>query len=328
MNFLRKSILAILILVLLTGVGFAATNTFDGSTDNNWNVADNWSLGHVPIAGEDVALAAFAVVINTTAIPADYATGGRLATITMTSGTLNLALDVVGSTSIGFTTLTAGTAGTGGSFIVTGATANVLTISGNIHGTLATTVGKALYLNTTGTCNLTGTIDGGHAGSAYGAYMASAGAFNVTGAVTGGTAANTYGIFNASTGVLTINGAVSGGSNTDSVGIHNNSTGALNVTGNVSGGAGLKSYGIQASAVATVTLNSCHLINGAGAVAYAGYPPAWVNTGAYYLQWNAGVAGATTTKFGKEPAAAELKSGVVCGDVTGTYQGAPFGMTP
>ncbi len=48
--------LAALSLALTAAPAAAVTNTFDGTTDNDWNKTTNWSLGHVPTGTEDVVI--------------------------------------------------------------------------------------------------------------------------------------------------------------------------------------------------------------------------------------------------------------------------------
>ena len=56
----RWSFLFALVALLIFGAApaWAVTNTFNGATDSNWNVATNWSQGHAPLATEDVVLTA------------------------------------------------------------------------------------------------------------------------------------------------------------------------------------------------------------------------------------------------------------------------------
>lgn len=51
-----KKILLFVLTMMLVTVSFAQTNTWDGSTNNNWNTAANWSLNAVPTAAHDVVI--------------------------------------------------------------------------------------------------------------------------------------------------------------------------------------------------------------------------------------------------------------------------------
>ena len=52
------------------------------------------------------------------------------------------------------------------------------------------------------------------------------------------------------------------------------------------------------------------MVNGSGCVAFGGKPPVWNNDDSNYAQWGA-------TKYGPEPLASEMLTGVVCGSITG-----------
>jgi len=48
------TIIAVISLLLATEYGFSQTNVWNGSLKKYWHNTGNWSLGHIPIAAEDV----------------------------------------------------------------------------------------------------------------------------------------------------------------------------------------------------------------------------------------------------------------------------------
>jgi hypothetical protein len=57
------------LLLVLSNLGWGQTNTWDGSSDANWNTNANWSLNHVPLLAEDVVIPNLSVeiIVNTAA---------------------------------------------------------------------------------------------------------------------------------------------------------------------------------------------------------------------------------------------------------------------
>ena len=58
---------------------FGQTNTWNGSSNANWNTAANWSLGHVPLAAEDVVIPdgiITKITINTSAVCKSFTMSG------------------------------------------------------------------------------------------------------------------------------------------------------------------------------------------------------------------------------------------------------------
>jgi hypothetical protein len=51
---IRLHVLTLLLLAFAATPAAAATNTFNGTTDSDWNTSTNWSAGHVPTSAEDV----------------------------------------------------------------------------------------------------------------------------------------------------------------------------------------------------------------------------------------------------------------------------------
>jgi hypothetical protein len=84
----RLHLLTALLLTLATGTAQAATNTFNGTTDSDWNTATNWSAGHVPTSGEDA-------LVNVAGHNPSLSADGVANSVTVASGRL---LTVTGHT--------------------------------------------------------------------------------------------------------------------------------------------------------------------------------------------------------------------------------------
>lgn len=98
----RKSLFAkrtpkipIILFLFLTGMtGFGQTNTWDGSSNSNWNTAANWSLNVVPTNAHDVVIpngVTNTINVNTTAV---------CKTFTMTGGNRSNTVSISGSNSL------------------------------------------------------------------------------------------------------------------------------------------------------------------------------------------------------------------------------------
>ena len=140
-----KKIVLIISLFVLNGLN-AQTNTWDGSTNNNWNTAANWSLNLVPTAAHDV-------IIN---INANISVNGS-------SHTVN-SLTISGSSTVVFTSAGAGrviTIDNTGSSIGAGSS---LTLNGSTGtGVRSMTIdftGTNRSMAIAGTLNVTDTGDG------------------------------------------------------------------------------------------------------------------------------------------------------------------------
>ena len=96
------------------------TNTWTGATDNDWNVATNWSLGLVPIAAHDV-------VIPATLVP-------NIQSANATCNTLNISgtLTMLGNTDRSLTVSGNVTVNIGGTLTGTGNGGHTLLIGGNV----------------------------------------------------------------------------------------------------------------------------------------------------------------------------------------------------
>ena len=141
----RWSCLLALVALLSLGAApaWAVTNTFNGSTDSNWNVATNWSQGHAPTAAEDVVLNA-AVTLSSGAdgvaksIAVNTSTGLTVATgkkLTVGTGSSSIAATVTLTdgavlTLGGATTWSGGNIGFGGTSVASLENNGVLTVTG------------------------------------------------------------------------------------------------------------------------------------------------------------------------------------------------------
>ncbi len=258
----------------------------------NWSAVGTWIGGVVPGNGDTADLGGFAITMDIVRVPA---AGVLLAIVTPgTIGQLTVPLNVLGDCDILAASITSGLKPvTSGIILVTGATANTLTITANLIGGVGNG-GDCVNHNSTG--NLI-----------------------VDGNVTGGTNNFVDGITNTSTGSVAVTGNVAASTGHFAMGIYNASTGAVMVTGNVSGGAGIRSSGIYANTNGPVTLNSCNLIDGTGGVAYSGYTPTWNPTAVNYHQLTNG------TRLAPEVAAGVLIEGTPNGLVVGDYHEATVG---
>lgn len=233
-----------------------ATNT--ALSSGNWNDNARWSLGHVPIAGEDVDFSDYDVTMNIARIPAS----GTLHSITQSgSGALIIPLDTLGNCGIYTETMTS-VPGSGVADIIsiTGATSNTITIEGDIiDGPWS---GSFLDFNSTGNLIFNGDVTSGN-NLGTGIRNVS-GIVTMTGNVTGG-GANTYAIDNFA-GTIYVTGDVTGGSSNYSVAIKNNNAGIIDVTGNVTGStAGTSSDAIKHEG-STGTINVTGVVTGGAGV--------------------------------------------------------------
>src|SRR3972149_11788026 len=84
---MKKLFLLLFMLTISVGI-MAQTNTWDGSSSNNWNTAANWSLNLVPTSAHDVVIINGATItVNTAAVCASLSinTGSSATSITMSS---------------------------------------------------------------------------------------------------------------------------------------------------------------------------------------------------------------------------------------------------
>lgn len=171
-------------------VSYAQTNTWDGSANNNWGTAANWSLNLVPTAAHDVVIPNnFTVDINVAAV---------CNTFTIEGGNQDTFVDITGTNSLtvtGAITINAGTGfGDNKTLTVGAGTVSCASIDVEATGSLFRTSGLTI---STGTVNVTGDITMGDGNVDF--TFTDAGTLNVGGAITGGT-------FTASTSTVDYNG--------------------------------------------------------------------------------------------------------------------------
>jgi hypothetical protein len=132
----------------------------------------------------------------------------------ISTGTINIVGNILGSTIIGVATVLNISAGT-------------INVIGNLTGGISGgSIAISNLLN--GTINLTGNITPGFAG--FGINNTSAGTVNVTGNTIGGTSTTSHGINNASIGTVNVTGNITAGTSTGT-GINSTTAGIINVIG-------------------------------------------------------------------------------------------------
>lgn len=155
-----KRILLIAV-VLMVQLGFGQTNTWDGSSDANWNTAANWSLNLVPTAAHDVVIntnAAILVDANST-INSLVISNNVTVSFTSNGGGRTITIDNNGSSIGAGSSLTLqGSTGTGTRSMTI--TYTVINSTMNIAGTLVlTNVGDGTIYNAANSITtVTGTI--------------------------------------------------------------------------------------------------------------------------------------------------------------------------
>ncbi len=170
----------------LTLVTLAATNTFNGTTNTDWNTASNWSAGSVPTAVTPVAIATGKTVVINSGVSA------LANNITLASGS-SLTNSSGGTLTVNTVNNTAGLAFSGATFTNSG-TLNITTFNGHcmtFFGTntftangncnlVASPSNYALYANATGNTIIKG------AGFSLGSISngAQCGLMNITGTAT------------------------------------------------------------------------------------------------------------------------------------------------
>ena len=170
---------------------FGQTNTWDGSSSNNWNTAANWSLNQVPISAHNVVIPNnFNVTINTAAVCASF---------TISSGNRANAITISGNNSLTVTngiTIGAGTGSGDNKLINVGAgtlscSSITVTATGNANRNSGITL-------STGTVTVNGNITMGDVNDVI--TFTGSGILYIEGNLTGGT-------FTPSTGTVNFNGA-------------------------------------------------------------------------------------------------------------------------
>lgn len=283
-----------------------------------WSEVAYWDQGHVPIAGEDVALGAQTVAIDVPRVPA---TSGSLGTITATTGKITIDLTTNGATELNATVITPGSVGA--AFIdVTGATNNFTLNATTLNGG-ATTGNICINFNATSTATITVTnITGGGNGTQV-IKNVTTGTCNIiaSGTALGATAGGgSFCINNYSTGTMSVTAANITGNYT--VCVNNTSTGPLTIVGaTITGGTATFSSGVTSPSIAP-TFTNVRLVNGTKAIAYSGYPPVWTPAITDYQTWGA-VEWVSVTAL----TAANIKAGIVSGTVAGTLSFKVDGIT-
>lgn len=192
-----SAILILCLNCLIVSTALAQTNTWDGSSDANWNTPANWSLNHVPLAAEDVVIPngiTATITINTAAVCSSF---------TMNSGNTANTVTISGTNSLTVTngvSLGAGT-GTGDNKLlaVNGGTLScasvTMTATGNDNRVTSMTL-------STGTITVTGSITMNDTDVDRNIVnITSTGTLNVAGALTGGN------LISASGSTVNYNGA-------------------------------------------------------------------------------------------------------------------------
>lgn len=105
----------------------------------------------------------------------------------------------------------------------------VVNITGNLFAGTSSSWACGIQHNGSGVINIYGTLKGGTANVAIGAYNASIGTINVVGNVTGGTYSNGYALYNHSTGIINLTGQVF---TTAGMSVYQDTTGTINIYGN------------------------------------------------------------------------------------------------
>lgn len=164
-----KKFYILALIVTITGLLFtsavsAQTNTWDGSSSNNWNTAANWSLNAVPTAAHDVVININATINVDVSPTINSLTVSGNATVTLASSgaSRTITVDNNGSNIASGSTLTIkGSAGAGTrSMTLAFAAGGTRTIS--IAGTLivSSTDDLGIYNATNSATTVTGTLNG------------------------------------------------------------------------------------------------------------------------------------------------------------------------
>jgi hypothetical protein len=183
MHVIRKNILATILLTAifsgLVSVTFGQTNTWDGSSSNNWNTAANWSLNLVPTSAHDVVIPNnYNVTVNTAAVCNTFTinSGGNDNTITISTGqslTVSGAVIInggtgnnddkiiaVGSGTFTCASITMADPGNNNRDCIVSISTGTVNVSGNV--TMNGSAGRNQFTFTgAGTLNIGGSISGG-----------------------------------------------------------------------------------------------------------------------------------------------------------------------
>ena len=190
-------------------------------------------------------------------------------------------------------------------------TSGAITVTGLVTGgSGASTYARGIAANSTGTLTLNDVIGGSGVGC-NGVYLSSSCTVTISGTVTGGSAAT--GLVAALAATVTIANVI-GGSAASIYGVTNVTTGVINIT-NVTAGSAALTPGIYNASTGVVTITG-NIINNTSSSAVHGqilYHPA---SGAY-IQYPKTTGGAGTYKYPQQLSIDKVKSGTVHGDLTG-----------
>jgi trimeric autotransporter adhesin len=228
--------LFILFCLFFVGNAFGQTNTWDGSSNNNWNTAANWSLNQVPIAAHDVVIPNnFNVTVNIAAVCNSFTinSGGNDNTITI-SGSNSL-------TVTGVVTINNGT-GSGDNKIIQVGAGTLSCASVVIADTTDDNRDSEITIST-GTVNVTGNITMNGSANRNAIRFSGSGVLNIGGNMTGGSLVPSTGTVNYNAagnqtiGVYTYNNVTLSGSGTKTFSATStiNSTLSIRGTASVSG---------------------------------------------------------------------------------------------
>ena len=153
--------LLVVVIVFTASNLVAQTNTWDGSSSNNWNTNANWSLGVVPTAAHNVVIDINATISVNTSATINSLTISNSAVVSFTSSGAGrtITIDNSGSTITSGSSLTLnGSTGTGTRSMTIAFTGTSLSMS--VAGTLdVTSVGdNGAYVATNSVTTVTGTL--------------------------------------------------------------------------------------------------------------------------------------------------------------------------
>lgn len=177
-SFLRKSksyaVTLMILNLFFAGTAIGQTNTFNNASGNNWNTIANWSLGHVPLAAEDVVIPDNeSVTVNTAAVCATLTmgAGGNDVTVSISNGqsltvtgavTMNAGTGssddrtlAVGAATFSCGSLSMANSGAANSLRITISTGSA-TVNGNLS-MLGSATENLVVFSSTGTLFITGT---------------------------------------------------------------------------------------------------------------------------------------------------------------------------
>jgi hypothetical protein len=166
--------------LFFVGQSRAQTNTWDGSSDANWNTAANWSLGVVPTSSHDV------VIPNGITGTIDVNTAAVCSSFTINDGGTDNIVSISGSNSL--TVTNTATIGTGTGF----GDEKTLAVNAGTFSCATLIISTAGFFTTsrvtvsTGTVNVTGDLTMGDGFGTDAFQFTDAGTLNIGGSMSGG----------------------------------------------------------------------------------------------------------------------------------------------